>query len=129
MSKLIFPTDHQQAMPYLVIKGAADFIKFMEHVFDTKEKMRFMQDEHTIAHAEITIGESVLMIADAAAGLAPCSGGIFVYVTDADAIHAKAVAAGATSVMEIQDNPYGRSGGFMDPFGNTWWVKTYRTTL
>jgi PhnB protein len=71
MNALNFPADHQQPMPYLVIKDAADFIRFMQDVFEAKEKMRFMSDEHTIAHAEVTIGESVIMISGAVDQLAP----------------------------------------------------------
>jgi uncharacterized glyoxalase superfamily protein PhnB len=91
--------------------------------------MRFMIDELTIAHAEIAVGESIIMISGDTELLAPCTGGGFIYVTDADEVYEKALKAGSTSVMPIKDNPYGRSGGFMDPFGNTWWVKTYRASL
>lgn len=126
MNTLNFPADHQQVMPYLVIKHAADFIRFMQNVFDAKEKMRFMRDEHTIAHAEITIGESVIMMSGATDEFAPCTGGGFIYVANADEIYTKALNAGARAVMPVKDNPYGRSGGIMDPFGNTWWIKTYR---
>jgi uncharacterized glyoxalase superfamily protein PhnB len=129
MQRVIFPNEYQQVMPYLVIKGAADFIKFMQDVFDAKEKMRFMQDKDLIAHAEITIGESVIMITDATDEFKPCTGGCFVFVADADRIYAKAIAAGATSLMTIRDQPYGRSGGIMDPFGNTWWIKTHDPNL
>ena len=124
-----FPADHQQVMPYLVIKNADDFIRFMQEVFEAKEKMRFMRDEHTIAHAEITIGESVIMISGAADQLAPCTGGGFIYVNNADETYAKALNAGAKAVMPVKDNPYGRSGGIMDPFGNIWWIKTYRPDM
>jgi PhnB protein len=129
MYKLNFPADHQQVMPYLVIDDAPAFITFMQTVFDAKEKMRFMADEKNIAHAEITIGHSVIMIANPIAGLKPQSGGGFIYVGDADAIFAKALANGATTALPMKDNPYGRSGGFTDPFGNTWWVKTYRSNM
>jgi PhnB protein len=129
MNALNFPADHQQLMSYLVIKDAADFIRFMQDVFEAKEKMRFMSDEYTIAHAEITIGESVIMISGAVDQLAPCTGGGFIYVANADGTYAKALKAGANAVMPIKDNPYGRSGGIMDPFGNTWWIKTYRPDL
>jgi PhnB protein len=108
----LIPADHQQVMPYLVIKEADDF-----------------SGEQTIAHAEITIGESVIMLSGDTRQLAPCMGGGFIYVPDADETYNKAIKAGATSVILVKGNPYGRSGGFTDPFGNTWWVKTYRTNL
>ncbi|MDB4924443.1 glyoxalase/bleomycin resistance/extradiol dioxygenase family protein [Mucilaginibacter sp.] len=126
MSTLIFPPDHQRVMPYLVMRDAAGFIRFMQEVFDAKEKMNFKSDAQTIAHAELAIGESVIMFSGDTQQLAPCTGGGFIYMSDADEIYHKAIKAGATPILPPKDNPYGRSGGFMDPFGNTWWVKTYR---
>ena len=64
MNKINFPPDYQQVMPYLIIKGAADFMKFMHDVFGAEEKMKHMRDEHIIMHAEITIGGCVIMLAD-----------------------------------------------------------------
>jgi PhnB protein len=127
MKNVNFPADHQQIMPYLVIKNADGFIRFMQEVFEAREKMKFKSDEETIAHAEITIGESVIMLSGDTKQLAPCTGGGFIYVPDADQTYERAIKAGAAPVIPVKDNPYGRSGGFMDPFGNTWWVKTYRS--
>ena len=125
MEKLNYPSDYQQVMPYLIIKDAAGFIKFMEDIFGAKEKMKHMRDESVIMHAEITVGESVIMFADSTADYAPTTGGFFIYVADADATYNKAIAAGATSLMPVYDMPYGRSGGIVDPFGNTWWPTTH----
>ena len=83
-----------------------------------------MRDEHTIKHAEIRIGESVIMFADATAEFRPRPGGFFVYVEDADRTHAEALEEKATSLMPVSDQEYGRSGGFADPFGNVWWPTT-----
>lgn len=129
MNTLNFPAEHQQVMPYLVLQDADRFIRFMQDVFGAKEKMIFKSDERTIAHAEITIGGSIMMLSGDTRQLAPCTGGGFIYVPNADETYEKAIKAGAASVMPVKDNPYGRSGGFMDPFGNTWWVKTYRSNL
>lgn len=120
-----FPKDYQQVMPYMAVKDAAGLMQFMMNTFDAREKMRFMADEHKIAHAEVTIGDSVIMIADAAGELPANSTGCFVFVPDADAVYSKAIVAGCTPVLPMRDNPYGRSGGFKDPYGNTWWVKTH----
>jgi len=120
-----FPNDHQQVMSYLVVKDAEGFIKFIQKVFDAKEKLIFKSDDQTIAHAEFTIGKSVIMFSSDTVQLSPAAISSFVYVADADAAHKTALDVGATSVMDIKDSPHGRSGGFKDPFGNTWWVKAY----
>ena len=125
MEKLNFPPDYQQVMPYLIIKDAPAFMKFMEDIFGAKEKMKHMRDEGVIMHAEITVGESVIMFADSTADYVPTTGGFFIYVPDADATYNKAIAAGASSIMPVSDMPYGRSGGIKDPFGNTWWPTTH----
>lgn len=125
MQQVNFPADYQQVMPYLVIKDAPGFIGFMKVVFGAEERMRHMRDETTIAHAEIKIGDSVIMLAEATDDYRPNVGGFFIYVADADATYKKAIAAGATSVMPVADQPYGRSGGVKDVYGNTWWVTTH----
>jgi len=125
MKELNIPEGYQQVMPYLIIRGAAGFIKFMEDVFGAKEKMKHMRSEDVIMHAEITVGESVIMLADSTAAFEPRTGGFFIYVPDADEVYNKALAAGAVSIMPMSDQPYGRSGGIMDPYGNTWWPTTH----
>ena len=125
MKKANFPSDYQQVMPYLIVKGAASFMKFMQDVFDAKEKMIHMRSEDVIAHGEITVGESVIMFADSTAAFEPRTGGFFIYVPDADVTYSKALAAGAVSISPMADMPYGRSGGIKDPFGNDWWVTSH----
>ena len=125
MEHLNFPPDYQQVMPYLIIKDAAGFMKFMQDVFVAKEKSMHMRDENVIMHGEITVGESVIMFADSTNAFPPRTGGFFIYVSDADAVYNKALASGATSVTPMADMPYGRSGGILDPFGNTWWPTTH----
>ena len=125
MEHLNFPPDYQQVMPYLIVKGAAGFMKFMQGVFGAKEKVVHMRSEDIIMHGEITVGESVIMFADSTNAFPPRTGGFFIYVSDADAVYNKALASGATSVTPMADMPYGRSGGILDPFGNTWWPTTH----
>ncbi|HMI02988.1 MAG TPA: hypothetical protein VK541_10930 [Pedobacter sp.] len=66
-----FPNDHQQVMSYLVVKDAEGFIRFMKEVFDAREKMIFKSDDRTIAHAELTIGKSVIMFSSDVVQLSP----------------------------------------------------------
>ena len=122
MKAIMVPPGCQKVMPYLIIKRAAEFITFMQQVFGAIEKMRHMRDEHTIMHAEITVGECVIMLADATGTYEPRTGGFFIYVADADITYNLAVAKGATAISPVTDQPYGRSGGVIDPFGNTWWI-------
>lgn len=88
-----------------------------------------MRDEQVTAHGEIMIGEHVIMFSDAVDELPLCTSGIFIYVHNADATYEKALEEGAVSLMPVTDNPYGRSGGILDPFGNSWWMKTYDPNL
>jgi len=118
------PEGYQQVMPYLIVKGAAKFVDFMKKVFGGEEKMKVMRDENTIMHAEIRIGDSVIMLADATSHFEPRPAGLFVYVEDADETYHKAIAEGATSITPMSDQEYGRSGGVTDPFGNVWWPTT-----
>ena len=118
------PEGYQQVMPYLIIKNASAFIDFMQDIFYAVEVMRHMRDENVIMHAEIKVGESVIMLADSNAQYPPSTAGMFIYVGDADTTYQNALAAGATSITAPADQPYGRSAGILDPFGNTWWITT-----
>lgn len=120
--KLKVPKNYQAVMPYLILKDAAAFIKFAEKVFDAKEVMKEMRDEKTIRHAEIKIGDSIIMLAESTPDYEPQNSGMFVYVENADESFDKALDLGAEMVLEVSDMPYGRSGGVKDPFGNTWWI-------
>lgn len=118
------PEDYQQVMPYIIIKDATAFTAFIKEVFGATEKYKVMRNEHTIAHAELQIGDSMIMYADATDQFGPCTAGMFVYVANADETYTKALANGATSIMPPADMGYSRSCGIIDPFGNTWWPTT-----
>jgi PhnB protein len=122
MKTVNIPEGYSQLMPYLIVENAAAFISFTQKVFDATEKFKTMRDEHTIMHAEISIGESVIMMADATDQFKQQNAGLFIYVDDCDAVFQKALDNGATTVMEPADQSYGRSGGVKDAFGNTWWI-------
>ena len=123
--KVNFPSDYQQVMPYLIVQNAAGFISFMQKVFGATEKVRHMRDEQTIRHGEVLAGDSVIMFSDTAPGFDVCNAAMFIYVADADAAYEKAIAEGAKSIMPVSDQSYGRSGGVIDPFGNTWWITAH----
>jgi len=119
------PDGYQTVTPYLIIKNAAAFIEFTERVFDAKLISKHMRDETIIMHAEIKIGDdSIIMFADSTEQFSPRPAGFFVYVDNADKTYETALSNGAVAVTEITDQPYGRSGGVEDAFGNTWWLTT-----
>ena len=125
MQKINYPSEYQQVMPYLIIHDAAKFIKFMKNVFGAEEKLKHLNDDKTIKHAEIKIGNSIIMFADTTDPFEQRTGGFFIYVADADATYDLAISKGATCLMPMSDQPYGRSGGVIDPYGNEWWVTTH----
>lgn len=120
------PAKYQTVMPYLIIKDAEKFIQFTENVFGATQTYKVMRDEQSIMHAEIMIGESTIMFADATDLFKSNPAGMFVYVDDADVTYKKAIDAGATTLTELSDQPYGRSGGVTDPFGNSWWITSIK---
>ncbi|WP_259065486.1 VOC family protein [Mucilaginibacter sp. X4EP1] len=122
MKKLSIPEGYPQLMPYLIVVDAAAFIEFTKNVFGAQERYKAMRDEKLIMHAEVTIGDSVIMLADATEQYTKQPAGLFVYVDDCDQIYAKALANGAVNKAEPADQSYGRSAGFTDAFGNTWWI-------
>ncbi len=116
------PANYHTVMPYLIVENATKFLSFTEKVFDAREIYKAMRDQDTIMHAEIRIGDSTIMFADATDRYKPQPAGLFIYVDNADKRFKKAIQAGAKVINEVADQPYGRSGGVADPFGNTWWV-------
>lgn len=128
------PDGYPRVSPYLAVEGAAAAIAFYREVFGATERMRMPGPNDTIGHAELQLGDSVIMLADESPemghrgpksiGGSPV--GLSVYVEDVDAVFAKALAAGATPDREVQDQFYGdRTGSFLDPFGHKWHVNTH----
>lgn len=110
--------------PYLIVRGAAELIDFLEQAFGATELLRAPTPGGRI-HAEVRIGDSMVMLGDASAEWEPMPGSIHLYVDDADAAYGSALQAGASSLMEPADQDYGdRMGGVKDPFGNVWWIAT-----
>jgi PhnB protein len=120
------PTGYHSLTPYLVVEGASRLIDFLEEVFDAEEKERFAAPGNLIGHAELRIGDSVVMLGDARGPHMPMPAMLYVYVDDVDATYQRALAAGATQVQPVADQFYGdRSGGVKDPCGNLWWIATH----
>ncbi|AKJ28405.1 VOC family protein [Caldimonas brevitalea] len=128
------PDGYTSITPYLTIKGAADAIEFYKKAFGAVENMRMNMPGGLIAHAEISIGGSVVMLHDESPqwnALSPATIGdsgttLMLYVDNVDAVVERAVAAGATLTMEVADQFYGdRSGSVKDPFGHKWHIATH----
>jgi uncharacterized glyoxalase superfamily protein PhnB len=119
------PQGHQTIMPYLIVDGAEQFVAFIKRVFGAKElTIVHRPDDGGIMHAEYSVGNSTIMLANATEQYHASPSGLFIYVDNADTTFQRALKEGATAVLEPRDQEYGRSGGFKDKFGNTWWVTT-----
>ncbi|HEY1496106.1 MAG TPA: VOC family protein [Candidatus Solibacter sp.] len=127
MSNLkVVPEGYHTITPYLIVEGAAKLVEFLKTVFHATVISTMNKPDGKLGHTELRIGDSVLMLADARDQWHAMPTMLYLYVPDADATYAKAIAAGATSVMPVQDQPYGdRSGGVKDMCGNQWWVASH----
>jgi uncharacterized glyoxalase superfamily protein PhnB len=120
------PDGYHAVTPYLVVDGAARLIDFLAAVFNAEEVERFAAPGNRIGHAEMRIGDSLVMLGDAHGEHGPRQAMLYVYVDNADATYQRALAAGASSVQAPADQFYGdRSAGVMDPVGNLWWIATH----
>jgi PhnB protein len=122
------PEGYHTVTPYLVVDGAEKVLDFVKQVFGAEERMRMDNPDGTIGHAEVTIGDSVVMTADASHSDQGrhMPGVLNVYVDDVDKTYRQAIEAGATSLREPTDQFYGdRSSGVQDAVGNQWWISTH----
>jgi PhnB protein len=128
------PENYHAVTPYLFVKGAAKAIDFYKNVFGATEMMRMPGPDGQIMHAELKIGDSVIMLSDEHPQMNAISpqtlGGspvlLHVYMQDVDAVVQKATSAGAKLLQPVKDQFYGdRSGTIADPFGHIWSVATH----
>ncbi|MGE0407191.1 MAG: VOC family protein [Candidatus Korobacteraceae bacterium] len=128
------PDNYHSVTPYLIIKGAARAIDFYKKVFDARDDVRMDGPGGKIMHAEIKIGDSMVMLADempemghrspVAYGGTPVS--LVLYVPDADAVAAKLTASGGKTIKPLENQFWGdRMGTFADPFGHVWSIATH----
>ena len=130
------PGDDRRVTPCLVVQGAAKALEFYAEVFGATERMRFPGPGGTVAHAEIQIGDAVVIVEDEnpyTGTTAPPAGGLagtpvfqFIYVEDVDAVVAHAVELGATLRRAPENQFYGDRDAFItDPFGHAWTVASH----
>lgn len=128
------PEGYPTITPYLCIAGAAAAMEFYGKVFGAKERMHMPAPDGKIGHAELQVGDSLIMLSDEFPGMGARSPGtvggtpvmLSVYVEDVDAVFQRALQLGATEVRAVEDQFYGdRLGMFEDPFGHRWSVATH----
>lgn len=121
------PPGYHTITPYLIVSGLPGTISFLEKVFDAKTTVApMLRPDGTIMHTELQIGDSRIMMAEATEQWKPMPASIFLYLPDCDASYRRALAGGASSLMEPADQFYGdRMGGVLDVAGNQWWVATH----
>ena len=129
------PEGYRTITPYLVVHDAAKAIDFYKRAFDAKEMFRMAGPQGKIGHAELRIGDSMIMLADempqmetkSPQSLGGTTAGVFLYVNDVDAAFQKAASAGAKVTMPLADMFWGdRYGKLMDPFGHSWSMATHK---
>ena len=128
MAVKAIPDGYHSVTPYLVVPGVAQLLEFLKQAFAAQEIHPPMRrPDGTIMHAEVKVGDSVVMMGEPIGQFTPMPGSLYVYVSDTDAVYERALQAGATSLTEPADQFYGdRNAGVQDPVGNRWWIATHR---
>jgi uncharacterized glyoxalase superfamily protein PhnB len=120
------PEGYHTVTPTIIVKGAARLHEFLKKVFDAKVLLSVPGPNNTVAHSEVQIGDSRLMIADAGPMFAAQSSSFYLYVRDCDAVYKRSLAAGSKSEREPKDQFYGdRNASVIDEFGNRWSMGTH----
>jgi PhnB protein len=120
------PEGYPTVCPYIVVTGVDKLIEFAKQVFDAKEVHVSKRPDGSVMHAEIKIGNSIVMMGDGAAIGKTFPAMLHLYIEDVDVVYRRAMQAGAKSVREPSDQIYGdRTGGVEDAFGNQWWMATH----
>jgi PhnB protein len=128
------PEGYHAATPYLAVDDAAEAIEYYKKAFGATERARMETPDGKIGHAEVEIGDSLVMLSDpfpqattrSPKELGGTTASIFMYVEDVDAVAKQAVDTGATIAMEIADQFWGdRMGSVQDPFGHLWSIATH----
>jgi uncharacterized glyoxalase superfamily protein PhnB len=109
-----------------VVEDAGVLIDFLTRAFGATTRYAHKRADGKVAHAEMQIGDSIVMMGSAHGDARPIPTALYLYVPDCDELYRRAVAAGGTSIGEPKDQFYGdRHGGIKDPSGNSWWVASH----
>jgi PhnB protein len=124
------PARYGSITPYLVVPECAEAIEFYRRAFDAVEVTRLAMPDGSIGHAELKIGDSILMLASGSGQWPYTASLICLYVEDCDAVFNRAVEGGATILEEVTDKFYGdRAGSVQDPYGQRWSIMTHKEDL
>nr|UXE44590.1 putative protein [uncultured bacterium] len=114
---------YRTVTPYLLIPNADVELTFLKAAFDAREVQCQRNQDNTVMHAEVEIGDSLVMLGQAGGQYLPRTAAFYLWVKDVDATYARALAAGATTESQPEDKPYGhRNAGVIDQNGVTWWI-------
>jgi uncharacterized glyoxalase superfamily protein PhnB len=127
MASKPIPEGYRSVTPYLLVPNVPKLIEFLKNAFGAEEAYPpFAGPDGRIMHAEVKVGDSILMMGEPMGEFGPMPASLYLYVSDTDATYQSALKAGATSVMEPANQFYGdRSAGVKDPTGNVWWIATH----
>ena len=126
-AKHYIPEGKRSVTPYLVVKGVGRLVDFLKAAFDADAYLSVPNPDGTIGHAEVRVGDSVLMMFDAQPDWVDTPSFLSHYVPDVDATYAKAIAAGAVEVTPLMTSRTvgDRGARIRDPLGNIWWLQTH----
>ncbi len=120
------PSGYHSVTPYLVVEGVPKLIDFLKNTFNAQELARMKGPDGRVAHAEVKVGDPIVMMSDATPQYPPMPGNLYVYVEDVDMVYKRALEAGAASVSQPTTQFYGdRSASVKDPMGNIWGIATH----
>jgi len=122
------PDGYHTVTPYLTVRGAPKVIEFLRQAFGAEISLEpIKRPDGTIMHAQVTIGDSRIMIADESEMAKATESSLYLYVPNVDSVYQRAVKAGGNTIMEPTDMFYGdRSGAVKDPSGNSWFIATHK---
>ena len=130
MSVKPIPDGYHSVTPYLTVPGIPKLIDFVKQAFGAQQIVRMDGPDGNIVHAEVKIGDSIIMMGEANSNFSPMPGKIHLYIEGVDKVYKRALDAGATSLREPTDQFYGdRMAGVLDKSGNEWWISTHTEDL
>ena len=120
------PEGHHTVIPYIVVPGVDKLIEFAKRAFGATELHVSKRPDGTVMHAEVKIGDSIVMMGDGGETWKTFLAMLHLYMEDVDAVYRRAIQAGGKSLREPTDQIYGdRSAAVEDAFGNQWWIATH----
>jgi PhnB protein len=120
------PDGYHTVTSYLVVEDAGKLIDFLGKAFDARVRYSHKRPDGKVAHAEVQIGDSIVMMGSVQGDTQPIPSALYLYVPNCDELYQRAIAAGGISISEPKDQFYGdRHGGIKDPTGNSWWIATH----